>query len=100
MALKAGTLSDFDNSMAKAMEDALGVLWLAKTGQPLTSAAQGRSVSRQFLRRSFVRFPCWSQASWNISTKRTPRSTSRRASKQVLAKDDLPGSAPYRSSTC
>lgn len=40
MALKAGTLTDFDNSMAKAMEDALGVLWLAKTGQPLASAAQ------------------------------------------------------------
>ena len=40
MALKAGTLEDFGNSMAKAMEDALGVLWLAKTGEPLTSAAQ------------------------------------------------------------
>lgn len=40
MALKAGTLTDFDNSMAKAMEDALGVLWLAKTGEPLSSAAQ------------------------------------------------------------
>jgi hypothetical protein len=40
MALKAGTLTDFDNSMAKAIEDALGVLWLAKTGQPLTNAAQ------------------------------------------------------------
>lgn len=40
MALKAGTLTDFDNSMAKDMEDVLGVLWLAKTGQPLTSAAQ------------------------------------------------------------
>lgn len=40
MALKAGTLTDFDNSMAKDMEDALGVLWLAKTGEPLSSAAQ------------------------------------------------------------
>ena len=32
--------------------------------------------------------------SWKISTKRTPRSSSRRASRQVLANDGLPGSAP------
>ena len=40
MALKAGTLNDFDNSMAKAMEDALRALWLEETGQPLSDAAQ------------------------------------------------------------
>lgn len=40
MALKAGTLTDFDDSMAKAMEDALAVLWQAKTGESLTAAAQ------------------------------------------------------------
>jgi len=40
MALKAGTLTDFDNSMAKDMEDALKVLWLEKTGQVLSGAGQ------------------------------------------------------------
>ncbi|MGD8910040.1 MAG: hypothetical protein PVI92_11915 [Chromatiales bacterium] len=40
MALKAGTLSDFDDSMAEAMENALATLWLAKTGQPLPDATQ------------------------------------------------------------
>ncbi|HHM05332.1 MAG TPA: hypothetical protein ENJ19_06265 [Gammaproteobacteria bacterium] len=40
MALKAGTLTDFDNSMAQAMEEALAVLWQEKTGQPLGSAGE------------------------------------------------------------
>ena len=40
MALKAGTLADFDNSMAEDMEDALKVLWLEKTGQALSSTGQ------------------------------------------------------------
>src|SRR6185436_15706925 len=63
-----------------------------------TRAVQARSVSAQFFFRSFTRFPCWSHASWNSWTKRTPRSTSRRASRQLFAKDDLPGCAPYISS--
>ena len=40
MALKAGTLTDFDDSMAEAMENALATLWLAKTGDPLPAATQ------------------------------------------------------------
>ncbi len=40
MTLKAGTLTDFDDSMAEAMENALANLWLAKTGQALPSATQ------------------------------------------------------------
>ena len=49
---------------------------------------------------SCTRLPCWSHASWKICTKRTPRSSSRRASRQVLANDGLPGSAPYISRMC
>src|SRR5687767_15614526 len=64
-----------------------------------TSAALGLSVSLQFFFRSATRLPCWSHDSWNSSTKRTPRSTNRRARRQLLAKEDLPGSAPYISST-
>ena len=36
-----------------------------------------------------TRSPCWSQASWKSCTNRTPRSTSRRASRQLLAKRRL-----------
>ena len=57
-------------------------------------------MSLQFFLRSLTRLPCWSQASWKSCTKRTPRSTSRRASRQLLANDGLPGSAPYISSMC
>ena len=57
-------------------------------------------MSWQFFFRSLVRLPCWSQASWKICTNRTPRSTSRRASRQLLANDALPGSAPYISRMC
>ena len=49
----------------------------------------------QFVLMSCTRLPCWSHASWKISTNRTPRSTSRRASRHVAANDGLPGSAPY-----
>ena len=36
-----------------------------------------------------ARLTCWSQPRWKICTKRTPRSTSRRASRQLAAK--VPG---------
>lgn len=40
MALKAGTLTDFNGSMAEAMEQALDALWHARTGEHLPSATE------------------------------------------------------------
>jgi hypothetical protein len=40
MALKAGTLTDFNGSMAEAMEQALDAIWLARTGEHLPSATE------------------------------------------------------------
>ena len=49
------------------------------------SAAEGWSVSRHCSEICLGRLPCWSQPRWNSWTKRTPRSKSLRASKQLAA---------------
>ena len=55
----------------------------------MTSAADARSVSRHWLRRPPGSPPCWSHPRWKSCTKRTSRSTMRRARRQLRAK--LPG---------
>ena len=51
----------------------------------LISAAVGWSVMSQFFFRSRFRSVCWSQLACISMTKRTPRSTMRRASRQLVA---------------
>ena len=50
----------------------------------LISAAVGWSVISQFFFRLLFRFVCWSQLACISMTKRTPRSTMRRASRQLV----------------
>ena len=58
---------------------------LKKVSKCLNNAALlARSVSSVFFLIALVRSPCWSHASWNSCTNRTPRSTNRRASRHRL----------------
>ena len=57
-------------------------------------------MSLQFFLKSLTRFAVLVPGFVIDCTKRTPRSISRRASRQLFANDGLPGSAPYMSRIC
>ncbi len=63
------------------------------SGRRLPGRSRGKSCTSESSRSAPLP-PWWSQSVWYSCTKRTPRSTSRRARRQFVANEGLPGSAP------